>query len=157
VVFAPVVEEVTFRGWLSGRRAALQFAGRGLVILVLLTVGAVLFEIGASLQVARLVQIVALGYGLYALVAWLRQRKHEDHVPAWFNRNYRYLVWGSTIAFGAVHLTNYEEFTGPLDLILVLSQTLGGLVLAYTRTRLGLSAAIAQHAFFNALFTALDV
>ena len=51
---------------------------------------------------------------------------------------YRYLVWGSAIAFGTIHLLNYDELTGPIDLILVLPQTLGGLVLAYTRTRLGL-------------------
>ena len=50
---------------------------------------------------------------------------------------------------------DYEELTGPIDLILVLPQTLGGLVLAYTRTRLGLIAAMVQHALFNAVLTAV--
>ena len=156
VAFAPVFEEAAFRGWLSGRRAGLEFAGRGLVVLGLLIAGAILFETGASLEIARAVQLVALGYGLYALVTWLRARKHKTDVPTWFDRNYRYFVWGSALVFGATHLANYEDLTGPVDLVLVLSQTLGGLVLAYTRTRLGLSAAIAQHALFNAVFTALD-
>jgi membrane protease YdiL (CAAX protease family) len=157
VAIAPVVEEAMFRGWLSGRRASLEFAERGLGVLALLLVAAILFETGAGLEIVRLIQVVALAIGLYALVIWLRERKQKTDVPAWFDRNYRYFVWGSALAFGAIHLTNYDELTGPIDLLLVLSQTLGGLVLAYTRTRLGLGAAMAQHSLFNAVLTAADL
>ena len=38
----------------------------------------------------------------------------------------------------------------------VLPQTIGGLLLAYTRTRLGLRAAMLQHALYNALYLASD-
>jgi membrane protease YdiL (CAAX protease family) len=154
VGFAPVFEEVIFRGWLSGRRAALECGARmGLVVAVLMA-AVILYESGTALNTARLIQIGALGYALYALVIWFRERNSKREIPAWFDRNYRYLVWGSAITFGTVHLMNYDDLSGPVDLILVLPQTLGGLVLAYTRTRLGLPAAMAQHALFNGVLVA---
>ena len=65
-------------------------------------------------------------------------------------------VWGSTLVFGLMHLGNYEALTHPLGLAVVLPQTIGGLLLAYTRTRLGLGAAMAHHAAYNAVFLAGD-
>jgi membrane protease YdiL (CAAX protease family) len=154
VGLAPVLEEAVFRGWLSGRRAALECAARMAMAAAGLIAALVLYESGTALNAARLVQVGALGYAVYALVIWFRERNRKSEIPAWFDRNYRYLVWGSAIAFGTAHLGNYDDLSGPLDLILVLPQTLGGLLLAYTRTRLGLPAAIAQHALFNGVLMA---
>jgi membrane protease YdiL (CAAX protease family) len=77
-------------------------------------------------------------------------------VPAWFTRNFHWFVWGSTLLFGLIHLGNYEPLTHPLGVLVVLPQTIGGLLLAYTRTRLGLRAAMLHHAAYNALFLASD-
>jgi membrane protease YdiL (CAAX protease family) len=65
-------------------------------------------------------------------------------------------VWGSTLLFGLMHLGNYEPLAHPLGVLAVLPQTIGGLLLAYTRTRLGLGAAMAHHAAYNAVFLAGD-
>jgi membrane protease YdiL (CAAX protease family) len=154
VGFAPVFEELIFRGWLSGRRAALECGARMALVVAVLVAAAILYESGTSLNAALLIQLGALGYALYALVIWFRERNGKREIPAWFDRNYRWFVWGSAIAFGTVHLMNYDDLSGPADLILVLPQTLGGLVLAYTRTRLGLGAAVAQHALFNGVLVA---
>ena len=153
-LLAPVLEEAVFRGWLSGRQAALELAGRMALAITLLIAGAVLVRSGSSLESVRIIQFGALGFAAYALLVWFRQRKRKVEIPAWFDRNYRHLVWGSSVAFGTIHLLNYDGPTGPIDLVLVLPQTLGGLVLAYTRTRLGLAAAVAQHALFNIVLTA---
>jgi membrane protease YdiL (CAAX protease family) len=154
VLLAPVLEEAIFRGWLSGRQAALELAGRIALAMAVLITGVVLFRSGISLASLRTIQVCALGFTVYALFIWFRERKRKVAIPAWFNRNYCHLVWGSSVAFGTVHLLNYDGLSGPIDLILVLPQTLGGLVLAYTRTRLGLIAAMVQHALFNAVLIA---
>ena len=141
IVIAPVVEELLFRGWLRGDVAALRFA----------LCGWAAFLIGglAGETVNGWVSFLALGILMAGGAQWLATHKRDTHVPAWFEANFRWMVWGSTLAFGAIHLFNYEELSGPLDLLAVASQTMGGLVLAYTRLHLGLSAAIAQHAAFN--------
>jgi membrane protease YdiL (CAAX protease family) len=77
-------------------------------------------------------------------------------VPAWFARHFHWFVWGSSLLFGLIHLGNYEPLAHPLGVLVVLPQTIGGLLLAYTRTRLGLGAAMAHHAAYNALFLAED-
>ena len=154
VGLAPVFEEVILRGWLSGHRATLECGARIALVVGVLIAAVILYENGTSLNAARLIQLGAFGYALYALLIWFRERNGKRQIPAWFDRNYRWFVWGSAIAFGTAHLTNYDGLSGPVDLILVLPQTLGGLVLAYTRTRLGLGAAIAQHALFNGLLVA---
>jgi membrane protease YdiL (CAAX protease family) len=151
---APVLEEAFFRGWLSGRRAALEFAARMAMVMAVLVVAVIMYESGTALSTARLIQFGAFGYALYAFVIWFRERSRKSEIPAWFDCNYRHFVWGSAIVFGTVHLVNYDDLSGPVDLILVLPQTLGGLVLAYTRTRLGLPAAMAQHALFNGVLIA---
>lgn len=50
-----------------------------------------------------------------------------------------------------LHLGNYEALTHPLGLLVVSPLMLGGMLLAYTRTRLGLRAAMAHHAAYNAV------
>lgn len=73
-----------------------------------------------------------------------------------FRQFYPLFVWLSSLVFGAVHLSNYEGTPEIVDILMVLPQTLGGLVIAFTRTRLGLRAAILHHALFNAIAFALE-
>ena len=91
---------------------------------------------------------------LAGLVQWSLTRTRDTAVPAWFKRHFHWFVWGSTLLFGLAHLGNYEALTSPLGVLVVLPQTIGGLLLAYTRTRLGLGAAMAHHAAYNAVFLA---
>lgn len=85
-------------------------------------------------------------------VYWFASRNQPDVIPAAFRANFHWIVWSSSLFFGLAHLTNYEGASFGLDLLYVLPQTLGGLLLAYTRTRIGLWAAIAQHALFNGAY-----
>lgn len=150
LVLAPVLEEALFRGWLTGRTAALRFAAWGMAAL-----GALLMSLHLPEPAARQVAKAA-GIGmLLALYQWVRTRDRDTAVPAWFIGNFHWLVWGSTLLFGAIHLGNFGALTSPLGLVVVLPQTVGGLLLAYTRTRLGLRAAMAHHAAFNAIYLAV--
>ena len=151
LILAPVLEELAFRGWLTGRIAALRFAAYGFAALALFI--AALFvepEYGAPISVAGSLLVFA------GLIHWSRTRHRDTAVPAWFTRHFRWFVWGSALVFGLIHLGNYEPLAHPLGVLVVLPQTIGGLLLAYTRTRLGLGAAMAHHAVYNAVFLASD-
>ncbi len=146
LLLAPIVEEALFRGWLSGRVAALRFAAFGIAAHGLFF---------ASLWAVEAWQMpLALGGLVLAfagLVQWLRRRERETQVPDWFLRHFRWLVWGSSLFFAAIHFGNYAPIADPRGVLVVTSQLIGGLVLAYIRTRLGLGAAIAYHAAYNGL------
>ena len=151
LILAPITEELAFRGWLSGRVAALRFGAWGLAAMGLFAASLYLDpDYTGALSLAGVV-LVFVG-----LVQWSRNRDFETDVPAWFTRHFHWIVWGSSLAFGLIHLGNYEPLAHPLGLLVVLPQTIGGLLLAYTRTRLGLGAAMAHHAAYNAVFLAGD-
>ena len=151
LLLAPVLEELLFRGWLTGRIAALRFAVYGFAALGLFAASLLIDPEWADFPAIAGVIVAFAG-----LVHWSVTRHRDTAVPAWFTRHFAWFVWGSTILFGLIHLGNYEPITHPLGLLVVLPQTVGGLLLAYTRTRLGLGAAIAHHAAFNAVLAAGD-
>lgn len=151
LLLAPLLEELLFRGWLSGRRAALRFALYGLAALALF-----MASLFAGPGGATFLALAGVGTVIAGLVHWSRTRHRDREVPAWFIRHFGKFVWGSTLLFGLIHLGNYEPLTHPLGVLVVLPQTIGGLLLAYTRTRLGLMAAVAHHSAFNAVALVLD-
>jgi len=65
---------------------------------------------------------------------------------------FKYIVYFMAIVFGLVHLFNYDNtelvffLLGP---IIVGSQLIGGLILSYTRIKLGFLWAVLQHGLFN--------
>ncbi len=151
LLVAPLLEELLFRGWLSGRAAALRFAMFGFAALALFAASLIV-----SPYVATPMALAGVAMAFAGLIRWSQTRHFDIAVPAWFPRHFRWLVWGSSLLFGLIHLGNYAPLNHPLGLLVVLPQTIGGVLLAYTRTRLGLRAAIAHHAAYNAVLTALD-
>ncbi|WDA41892.1 CPBP family glutamic-type intramembrane protease [Erythrobacter sp. BLCC-B19] len=148
VIVAPLLEETLSRGWLSGRRAALRFALYGAAAL-----GLLLAALIAPQGLRKIVALAGAVTVLVGLIQWsiTRHRQRNRVVPGWFIRNFRWLAWGSSLAFALLHLGNYEALTHPLGLLVVSPLMLGGMLLAYTRTRLGLRAAMAHHAAYNAV------
>ncbi|ASJ89503.1 type II CAAX prenyl endopeptidase Rce1 family protein [Porphyrobacter sp. CACIAM 03H1] len=151
LLLAPLLEELLFRGWLSGRLAALHFALYGLAALALF-----MASLFAGPGAATALALAGVGAVIAGLVHWSRTRHRDREVPAWFIRHFGKLVWGSTLLFGLIHLGNYEPLNHPLGVLVVMPQTIGGLLLAYTRTRLGLTAAVAHHSAFNVVALVLD-
>lgn len=140
VIGAPVMEEIAFRGWLSGKPGPF-FA------LVALALGAIGFTVmhasvpaaGAALAIAG---ILASGIALF----FLRRKP----AMGWFARGFPAFFWLSTISFALVHLANFEEGSLAVLLPLVLPQFILGSMLGYIRVRFALWAAIALHAAHNA-------
>ena len=140
VVIAPVAEELLFRGWQSGRAAALWLlvcAGIGAAALVLMTMP------GQSLT--------ALGLLLAALVAaaigWWKLRRRTQPI-GWFTRSYPAIFYLAAAVFALIHLGNYPSVS-LLALPMVLPQLWAALVLGHMRQRIGLIPAIAAHAVAN--------
>lgn len=147
VLFAPVLEELLFRSWLSGRVAALRFVVYVVLAVVTLAVNVVVTDgEGGPLGI---VVIVIVGAGL---LHWFLTRKRDAAIPEWFIARFHWIVWGSALLFGLVHLGNHAALTNPLGILVVLPQTVGGLLLAYARTRLGFGAAVVLHSAFNAVW-----
>jgi len=151
LLFAPVTEEALFRGWLRGQIASLRFAAFGFAAM-----GLFAGSLMADPRWAMPMGLAGTAIAFAGLVQWSRTRSRDTAVPVWFTRHYAALVWGSTLLFGLTHLGNYEPLAHPLGILVVLPQTIGGLLLAYTRTRLGLGAAMAHHAAYNAAWLAGD-
>jgi hypothetical protein len=151
LILAPVFEELLFRSWLRGQVAALRFAAYGFAAMGLLLAGIIL-----GVDDSDFVGLGAVGLVFAGLIHWGLTSHRDTTVPAWFTLHFRWIVWGSTLLFGLIHLGNFTALTHPLGLLVVLPQTIGGLLLAYTRTRLGLRAAIAHHAAFNAVWLIVD-
>lgn len=144
LLLAPLIEEPLHRGWLTGRRAALRFAAFGCAALSLFLVG---YAVGTD--GGRLIALLGVATAFVGLVHWGLTRHRDTAVPAWFIAHFRWMVWGSAVIFGLIHLGRFTALTGPLGVLVVAPLMVGGTLLAYTRTRLGLRAAIVQHAAYN--------
>lgn len=137
---APIAEEALFRGWQTGRPRALW-----LLASALLLAAAVIF---AKAIAPPVLAGLLLALALAALVGWLRLRKRRE-IPARYRAAFPVVFWLAALLFAGVHLTNYPSISA-LSLPLVLPQLWAGLLLGFTRQRIGLPAAMLQHAGANA-------
>ncbi|TMM46579.1 CPBP family glutamic-type intramembrane protease [Qipengyuania marisflavi] len=140
VLLAPLIEEIGFRSWLSGRpghvlaAAFLAFALFGLPLV---------FGDGGSLWFAVSffgAMVLALGT-LYAL-------RKRGQMP-WFARAFPLFFAAATISFALIHLFNYQEGTLAVLLPLVLPQLIAGTIFGYARVTYGLWASIVLHMLHN--------
>jgi membrane protease YdiL (CAAX protease family) len=148
--WAPIIEELAFRGWMNGRKRNL------IAFITFLPV--LLYEYTTLPMGSESIFRVLFGVSIFCIPAWwLFQSRKPQPVPKWFNSNFRLILYGSAIAFGLIHIFNYSDFEWGPDLLYVLPQIIGGLIMAYTRLRFGLFAAILHHAIFNAYFIATEI
>ena len=145
VAIAPPLEEMFFRGWLTGRPRALW----------LLACAAALAAAAIALpDRPELLGIGVLALLLLAISGWvaLRRRPAAD----WAARHFPALFYASVACFGAMHVFNYPH-PGLLVLPMVLPQLWAGLTLGYLRMRIGLPASILAHASANGFAMALTM
>lgn len=143
ILGAPLVEEVIFRGWLSGRKRHLA----AIAVPILGAFGAgILSGTGVAGNGIWVIAIAVLSAGITILLFWTGR----DRPPMrWFERAFPVLFWLSTIAFACIHLANFDAGALWVLLPLVLPQFLLGVLLGYLRVHHGLWASIALHALHN--------
>lgn len=147
VVIAPVLEELAFRGWQSGRPRALWLLGCTVTGSGALAV--VMHRLAPPWTVAVLLATVAI-----AALGWFMLRKRAT--PKLFRQAYPWVFWLVALGFAGVHILNYGS-PSPLTVLLVLPQFWAGIMLGFTRQRLGLGASMLQHAGANAAVMALTL
>ncbi len=150
VIVAPLVEEIAFRSWLSGRP--------GHVIALLLVVGggvaaALLAETNTGDAASSAVLAVSVGVLVLAGLALFLLRKRPP--MRWFQAIFPGFFWLSTLGFALIHLANYTEGALAILLPMVLPQFILGSMLGYVRVHYGLWAAIALHMTHNGLIVGL--
>lgn len=140
VIGAPVMEEIAFRGWLSGKPGPI-------LALILIAAGAsgAFFLHASAPAIGALIGVAAIVAALAALFI-LRAKPAMD----WFAKLFPVFFWLATISFALVHLANFDEGSLAVLLPLVLPQFILGMMLGYVRVRFALWAAIALHAAHNA-------
>lgn len=146
-IAAPLIEETLFRSWLGARwgvliAAPLLFAAAALFVII----GAEM----AAFNIKLLAAITVIGAaGLY-LSRYAALRKRPEVLDTAVKTVFPYAFWGSCLAFGLMHLANYEA--GNMGLLLplaVLPQFLIGVILGYVRMRFGLLCAMGFHGAYN--------
>ena len=155
LVGAPVGEEILFRGWLSGRPGHIIGS-------LLCVIGAALVAGGAAAGAAGsggvAVWSIAAGGGVLLLAALTVFALRKRDALHWFQRHFAWFFYASTLAFAAIHLSNFAgagAASMAAMLPLVLPQLLLGLILGFVRVQHGLLTNISLHALHNALFASL--
>jgi len=145
VIVAPILEEIVFRSWLSGRPGtifALLWAGTGVAALTI-------FGPGAGLA-GPIAAIAGFALAIAMLVA-LRGRP-----PLLvFERHFAWFFWASALLFAAVHLANYEEGALVILLPLLVPQFVVGILAGYVRVHSGLVWSMVLHAAHNGFAVSL--
>jgi membrane protease YdiL (CAAX protease family) len=148
VVGAPLVEELVFRGWLSGRPGhvtALAAVLIGIAIPIVSGPQAHPIRVVGSMAIAVLVAI--------GLLFWLRKRPPFQ----FFSRHFGWFYAASALLFASAHLANYAEGASPVLLLLVVPQLIAGLIFGYARVTYGLWSDILLHVLHNGLLIGLVV
>ncbi|MEP3225127.1 MAG: CPBP family glutamic-type intramembrane protease [Parasphingorhabdus sp.] len=148
VVAGPIVEELMFRSWLSGK-PRLLIPLSGLILWMAMTYGfnqlgwAEASSITGAIMLSAIIIAVLIG----TIVMWKRA------APSWFIRIFPIIFWAQALVFGLVHVFNYAGDNPAALLPFVLPQTIGGLIWGYARIRYGWWANIAMHMAYNLLAT----
>jgi membrane protease YdiL (CAAX protease family) len=140
IFVAPPLEELVFRGWLTGRPSHLLLLSIPLLILVLLLL--------PTLGVPAYVTLIVGWAGITIWSAFALRGTHS--VPRAYEAVFPWAFWASCALFALVHVLNYQENFTALLLMMVIPQFLGGTVLAYARLHYGMWANVSIHALFNA-------
>lgn len=148
VIIGPIMEELMFRSWISGRPKLLVLIC-GLVAwlggsFALQQLG--LTEVSPS-GVIAMAAIIAVAVLIGLVRFWKRP------VPVWYTRFFPIIFWGQAMLFGFVHVFNYAGGNPIALLPFVLPQLVGGLIWGYAHIRYGWWSNILMHMAYNLLAT----
>ena len=143
VLLGPLVEEIIFRGWLSGTsRAALASA---LSLAAIYGGSAVLdpyfAEGGAFKPLFIVVGAIAILFVLSPLDGANRIIGFERAFPAIF--------YTQAVVFGTLHFQNYAASSVTIAILATLPLIACGVIWGYARIRLGFASAVMLHAAYN--------
>lgn len=147
-VFAPILEELTFR-------LPLKFSKWNLIIA----------SIGITLTFCRIIveleyiysSIISIGFGI--ILHFILTAKIIGNLSKLWANNKLLLFYTLLMTFSFLHLKNYEMTAEVLlfSPIIILPRILGGLVFSYIRMNSGIILAICFHSFNNGIFRVITM
>lgn len=144
VILGPLVEEVIFRGWLTGTVRA--FAGSALFLTIWFG--------GTWLLTRYLPEAAGLGLlsGLAAagFLAFIAVNRNKGRNPAaWYRSVFPFVFWGQGLLFGGLHLANISSESPMLSLIMTAPLVICGWLWGYARIKTGFGTAWMLHMAYN--------
>lgn len=143
VVLGPLVEEVMFRGWLSGTWRSVI----GSALFLWLSFGIPPLADGMGSISATLIQSVLAMIGLIGFGV-LSPIDAGKRLP-YFEKAFPYLFWMQGLLFGALHFQNISTSSPIVTALAVVPLVLCGWIWGFARVRLGLWSAVILHAAYN--------
>ncbi|MBH0114785.1 CPBP family intramembrane metalloprotease [Novosphingobium sp. YJ-S2-02] len=137
VVIAPVLEELVFRGWQSGRPRALWLLACAIAASI---------ATAATVHDGKLMLALLAGVILVAVAGWTALRRRAPLRS--FAGAFPAIYWIMALVFAGVHTLNYAQVSAA-TLLLVLPQLWAGIMLGFTRQRIGLVGSMIEHASAN--------
>ena len=143
IILGPVIEEITFRGWLSGTSRAVF----GSALFVALALGAApsIAEAVGGFAVFIQLGLVTLGLAALRMLSPIDGGKPLPH----FNRIFPYLFWAQGLIFGILHFRNVAASSSAIAILATLPLVICAWPWGYARIVIGLRAAILLHAAYN--------
>ena len=144
VIVGPLVEEMIFRGWLTGTYQAM---GGAALFLVIFYDAASVLEGAGSGTVRLMTQLGAAG--LAFLVFARIERSGTATRPRAYEALFPYLFWLQGLAFGALHFSNVGGSSVALPFLVAAPLVICGWLFAYARVLSGFGGAWLLHAIYN--------
>lgn len=143
VIVGPLIEELIFRGWLTGTWRSL--AGNALFLAIFYGGAALMSELDVGPAGVKSLGLVALGL---AVVWLLRPLGSRARVPG-YDRIFPFLFWGQGIIFGLLHYQNFSAASPILAVMMTLPLIVCAWLWGYARIVLGIGGAVLLHAAYN--------
>jgi len=164
-VQAPLTEEISFRLFLNPSKFKLSLALFGFCFYFLSILNS--FDLVFSYSFIPILPILfsnIINSLILSITLYFTFKTNNNFYITIFDyikTNFFWLFYGSSVIFGLIHLQNFTKldfFTNYFWLlpILVLPQTIVGVVLAYIRVKNGIVWSIMAHSFYN-FITALPI
>ena len=143
VIIGPIIEEIIFRGWLSGVWRAVLASAFGLAVIY--GGSAVLAPYLSAGGVTKPLVLVAGAMGILVALSPLDNGRRI----LGFDRLFPIIFYAQAFAFGTLHFQNYAASSPLIALFATLPLVACGLIWGYARVRLGLASAIILHSAYN--------
>ena len=143
VMLGPLVEEIIFRGWLSGTWRAVLATMLGLVVIY---GGSAILDAYFAQSSAIKPLVLAVGA---AVIFFLFSPLDDARRIAGFDRVFPVMFYAQAVTFGTLHFQNYAASSPAVALFATLPLIACGLIWGYARVRLGFASAVFLHAAYN--------
>ncbi len=143
VILGPFVEEIIFRGWLSGTwRSVLASA----LSLIAIYGGSALLD--PYLSEGNTLKLLIVVTGAIAIFFAFSMLDNARRIVG-FDRVFPVIFYAQAVAFGTLHFQNYAANSLVIAMFATLPLIACGLIWGYARVRLGLASAVILHAAYN--------